>query len=245
MLKKIISIKNVGTFRNHSASGGELRPLTLVHAENGRGKTTLCAAFRSLREGDPTLIHERKTLGTTDPQQLHLLMETGNVTYNDIAWSATHPQFEIFDSEFISENVYSGDSITHDHKKNLCRVVLGAEGVTLAERLDRLDAEERETGSKVSSTKADVQTLVPKGMALDTFLALPDDAEIDAKIAAKKDEIRVAEGAAAIEEKGALSTLNLPAIPRNIEAVLGKTIEGLRWHHFDGQFKCLSSHVVS
>jgi len=227
MLRKVISIKNVGTFRNHGASGGELRRLTLVHAENGRGKTTLCAALRSLRGGDPSLILERKTLGTTDPQQVHLLMDTGNVTFNDAAWSSTYPQLEIFDAEFITENVYSGDSITHDHKKNLCRVVIGAGGVKLAERLDELDAEERAAGGEVNSAKADVENLAPRGMALDTFLQLSADAEIDAKIAAKKDEIKVAEGAAAIQAKGPLSALNLPTMPPSIEAVLGKTIEGV------------------
>ena len=50
MLKKFASIKNVGVFRNSPASGDtELRKLTLVHGDNGRGKTTLCAILRSLR----------------------------------------------------------------------------------------------------------------------------------------------------------------------------------------------------
>ena len=148
MLRKLISIKSVGTFRNHAAKGEELRRLTLVHADNGRGKTTLCAALRSFRGGDPTLIQERKTLGTTHAQHLHLLMDTGNVTFNGTAWSATCPTLEIFDTEFITENVYSGDLITHDQKKNLCRVVLGAEGVKLAERLDELDEEDARRGTR-------------------------------------------------------------------------------------------------
>lgn len=227
MLRKVISIKNVGTFRNHGARGEELRRLTLVHAENGRGKTTLCAALRSFRGGDPSLIQERKTLGTTEAQQLHLLMATGNVTFNDTAWSATCPQLEIFDAEFITENVYFGDLITHDHKKNLCRVVLGAEGVKLAEKLDELDGEEREAGNTVNSAMSDVQALAPRGMALETFLGLPADKDIDAKITAKQEEIKVAEGASAIQEKRSLSLLNLPTLPPNIEAVLGKTIEGV------------------
>lgn len=227
MLRKVISIKNVGTFRNHGTRGEELRRLTLVHAENGRGKTTLCAALRSFRGGDPTLIQERKTLGTTDSQQLHLLMDTGNVTFNDTAWSATCPLLEIFDAEFITENVYSGDLITHDHKKNLCRVVLGAEGVKLAEKLDEIDGEEREAGNAVNSAKADVQALAPRGMELETFLGLAADNDIDTKIKAKQEEIKVAEGASEIQEKRSLSVLNLPTLPPNIEAVLGKTIEGV------------------
>ena len=67
MLKKIIAIRSVGTFRNHAKVGDtELRKLNLVHAENGRGKTTLCAILRSCQSGDPTPILERKTLDGQD-----------------------------------------------------------------------------------------------------------------------------------------------------------------------------------
>ena len=65
MLRKIISIKNVGRFLNYSASGDiELKRYNLIFAENGRGKTTLCAVLRSLQSGDPTHVLGRTTLGT-------------------------------------------------------------------------------------------------------------------------------------------------------------------------------------
>ena len=42
MLEKIVTIKNVGKFRNCQAAGDvTFRTLTLVYAENGRGKSTL------------------------------------------------------------------------------------------------------------------------------------------------------------------------------------------------------------
>ena len=49
MLEKIVQIKNIGRFRDYAASGDvTFRKLTLVYAENGRGKTTLCVILRSL-----------------------------------------------------------------------------------------------------------------------------------------------------------------------------------------------------
>jgi wobble nucleotide-excising tRNase len=49
MLQRIISIRNVGRFRNCAAAGDvTFRRFTLVFAENARGKTTLCALLRSL-----------------------------------------------------------------------------------------------------------------------------------------------------------------------------------------------------
>jgi wobble nucleotide-excising tRNase len=44
MLQKIVHIKSVGLFKSCVAAGDvTLRRFTLVFAENGRGKTTLCA----------------------------------------------------------------------------------------------------------------------------------------------------------------------------------------------------------
>ena len=50
MIKKLIRIANVGRFRDYKAAGDvSLNKLNLIVAENGRGKTTLCAILRSLR----------------------------------------------------------------------------------------------------------------------------------------------------------------------------------------------------
>lgn len=43
MILKIVCIENIGKFRACKPAGDvELRPVSLVYAENGRGKTTLC-----------------------------------------------------------------------------------------------------------------------------------------------------------------------------------------------------------
>lgn len=73
MLEKIVQIKNIGRFRDYAASGDvTFRKLTLVYAENGRGKTTLCAILRSLQSGQPEFIAERKTLAAVDAVFVHL-----------------------------------------------------------------------------------------------------------------------------------------------------------------------------
>ena len=66
MLKKIISIKNVGRFRNSAAPGNrELARHTFIVGANGYGKTTICAVMRSLKTGDASHIVGRKTLGVS------------------------------------------------------------------------------------------------------------------------------------------------------------------------------------
>ncbi len=63
MLERLSLLRNVGRF--DSVDAGRQLPfskLTLIYAENGRGKTTLAAILRSLQTGDANLIDERHTL---------------------------------------------------------------------------------------------------------------------------------------------------------------------------------------
>jgi wobble nucleotide-excising tRNase len=228
MLKKFVTIKNVGNFKNHAASGDtELRRLTLLHAENARGKTTLCAVLRSLRDGDSNRIMERKTLDSLDAPYVKLLFDDATVEFKNGAWPAARPHLEIFDGDFITENVYSGDVVTHDHKKNLCRIVLGQDGVQLATKIDELDVEEREAANTLNTARADVLSLAPTGMSVELFINLPVDLEIDEKIEQLKKAIAVAENSAAIGTRALLSEVAIPGLPSTFLQTLAKTIEGV------------------
>src|SRR5205085_3245 len=92
MIRKIVTIRNVGKFCSYGASGDvELRRLTIVFGENGRGKTTLAAIFRSLRSGSPHHVLERQTLNGGAPPEVSLLLGGGLATFGKGAWSAPHP----------------------------------------------------------------------------------------------------------------------------------------------------------
>ncbi|HYA44213.1 MAG TPA: hypothetical protein VED59_01295, partial [Acidimicrobiales bacterium] len=109
-----------------------LKHYNLIFAENGRGKTTLCAVLRSLQSGDPAHVFGRTTLGARGAPEIRVLLDCGTATFSTGAWSATVPDLAIFDSTFVSENVYSGDTVDLDHKRNLYRVIVGKQGVDLA-----------------------------------------------------------------------------------------------------------------
>ncbi len=228
MLRKIISIKNVGRFLNYSASGDvELRRYNLIFAENGRGKTTLCAILRSLGSGEPAGVLGRSTLGTGDVPDVKMLLDGGTATFRNGVWSAMVPDLAIFDSTFVSENVYSGDTVDLEHKRNLYRVIVGKQGVDLALQIDDLDAASRAKSTDIREKLAAVQALVPQGLAVEAFLTLQEDPAIDAKIAEKERELQAVKEADQIKSRAALSELALPAFPTGFETLLGKTIEGI------------------
>jgi len=162
MLRKFVSIKNVGRFLRYSATGDvELKRYSLIFAENGRGKTTLCAILRSLQSGDAAHILGRTTLGSAGAPEILILLDTGAATFSTGAWSKTVPSLTVFDSTFVSEHVYSGDAVDLGHKRNLYRVIVGNQGVELSREIESLDAASRAKATEIREKRQLVQRLVP------------------------------------------------------------------------------------
>ena len=187
MLRKIISIKNVGRFVRYGATGDvELKRYNLVFAENGRGKTTLCAILRSLQCGEAAHVLGRTTLGSCEAPQITILFDDGTITFNNGAWNTTVPKLSIFDSTFVSQNVYSGDAVDLAHRRSLYRVIVGKHGVDFVEQIEKLDDESREKSAEIREKRTAVQALVPRGLTVEDFLALQEDKLIDAAQAADR-----------------------------------------------------------
>jgi wobble nucleotide-excising tRNase len=227
-LRKIITIKNVGRFKNYAASGDvTLKRYNLIFAENGRGKTTFCAILRSLQSGEAAHVNGRMTLGSQDVPEIIILTDAGSLEFIGGAWSTTIPALSVFDSTFVSENVYSGDVVDLGHRRNLYRVIIGKDGVDLARQVDQLDAEIRANTAAIRDKRADVQSCAPQGINVEDFLALPSDPDIDAKIDAKQMELEAVRQASHIQARAALTKLALPLTPDNLPLLLAKTVQGL------------------
>ena len=228
MLKKIISIKNVGRFRNSAASGNpELARYTLIVGANGFGKTTLCAVLRSLKSGDPAYITGRRTLGIEDTPTVELLLPAGPSRFDGAAWSAPYPALAIFDGVFVAENVHSGEVVEIDHKRNLYRVIIGEKGVRLAEKDTRLAAQSREKTGEISAAARAIQSHIPAGMNLNQFIALAADLDIDARIAEQERTVEAVRQAKQINERPALSEIAIPTLPADFAGLLARTIDDI------------------
>jgi wobble nucleotide-excising tRNase len=166
MLQRIISILNIGRFQKCTAIGDvTFRRFTLIFGENGRGKTTLCAIIRSLFTNTPALIIGRKTLGSLGLPEIQILTTNGNVAFRNGTWNAAYPDIAVFDGTYVSENVFAGDVVHTDHRRNLYRVIIGAQGVTLASRLNELEEQIKAKNIKIRDNRACLQRYIPNGMA--------------------------------------------------------------------------------
>ena len=226
MLQKIVCIKNVGRFRNCAAAGDvSFRRVTMIFAENGRGKTTLCAILRSLCANTPALVVGRATLGSGAPPEVNLLLSSGNAVFRDGVWSASFQEISVFDGAYISDNVYAGEIVDTEQRRNLYRVIIGAEGVTLAARLNELDAEIRTRANQIRVVRDYLRQQAAPVMGIEAFISLPEDQEIEAKITAKTQELDAVRRAAELSRRAGLESVDLPSVPASLMEVLGKTIE--------------------
>jgi wobble nucleotide-excising tRNase len=224
MLHKFITINNVGRFRSYNAVGDvTFRRFTMVFAENGRGKTTLCAILRSLLTDSAAIILGRRTLGSVDPPEVEVLLSSGTKKFSNGAWSTAFPDIAIFDGTYISENVFAGDVVDTEHRRNLYRVIIGTQGVVLAGRLNDLDNKIRVKNTAIRDTRARLQRYVPAGMTVEAFSALPEDPSIDAKITAQEQELQAVQRAAQLQQRAGLASVAVPIFPTAFAELLAKT----------------------
>lgn len=214
MLKKFVTIKNVGKFVNYAYRGDvEFRKLTLIYAENGSGKTTLSTILRSLKTGNSTILNAKQTLGGTGAVAVSVLLQSGMADFKDGAWTTTKPTMEVFDSAFINNNIYSGDHIDSDHRRNLCRFVIGEEGVRLVKEVEDLAQQYKDSGTSLSAAESKVVASQAAKMEVAAYIKLPQSLGIEDSITIKEKQIEALKKVNQIKSKPAPTKLNLPEVP--------------------------------
>jgi wobble nucleotide-excising tRNase len=228
MITKLQLLRNVGQFDSVSAGGSlPLARLSLVYAENGRGKTTLAAVLRSLSTGDPIPVNERHRLSAQ--QDPHVVVDcTGGpppAVFEKGAWNRTLANVAIFDDAFVDGNVHSGLNVESEHRQNLHELVLGAQGVTLQRNLDDFtgkmsahNTELRERGAKIPAA----------GMGVDAFCALPATPDVDNAIKGVEQRIAAVREQDPIRNAPSFEPMSLPAFDlAGISAVLSRDLPAL------------------
>jgi wobble nucleotide-excising tRNase len=230
MIKKLLKIENVGRFDSYRPHGNvELTSFTFIFADNGRGKTTVCDILRSLQSGEGAYILGRKRLGTTGHPEVDILLTGATAKFRNGKWDVAYPNIAIFDSTFIHQNVFAGDYVDHDQKRNLYRVIVGEQGVILAKAVDESDGKIREATRDLAAKKQLLEVLLPPGIKLDDFIVLPPQLDIEKKIQDKEKELAEATAtfnrSAEIKAKGLLKPVALPVFPAGFKELLAQTLE--------------------
>lgn len=196
VIKKIISIKNVGRFRDYSCHGGsecEFNQNTIIYGDNARGKSTFTAILRSLSTNKPDYIIGRKSFGSNTNPEVSILMDSTNspYTFTSNHWSTPYPNILIFDSCFVNKNVYWAESITEENEKSIESIILGETGKQLHDAL--LEAEKNcqdNTNRKTAISREYSTYLGHYSYLFENFRIIKIDPDINSKIEELEKEIK-------------------------------------------------------
>lgn len=223
-------LRNIGQFDNVGAGGHAFQRLTLVYAENGRGKTTLSALLRSLAENRPELILERHRLAAVHPPEAIVDCTGGPpvAMFQNGVWNRTLPTLAIFDDVFVDENIYSGLSVSASHRQNLHELIIGAQGVALNQQLQghvaRIEAHNAELRTRASG----VPPASMGGLNIEAFCALQARPTIDADIHEAERALAAAREQAPVRDTPAFDALTLPSFDvAAIDDLLARDLPGL------------------
>lgn len=232
MINTFRLLRNIGTFDSvDNAARMPLGRLTLIYAENGRGKSTLSAILRSLATGNPIPIQERKRLATQHPP--HVIIDCAGASsvaiFKDNAWDQTFPNMVVFDDQFIDENVYSGLAVGAAHRQKLHDLILGAQGVSLNQQLQKLIERVEIHNMSLRALAVDISITERGALSIDDFCALPANANVEQEIQVAEQSLIASREQDSIQNTPTIDLLTLPpAIDlESIERVLHDDLSDL------------------
>ncbi|MDI6783487.1 MAG: AAA family ATPase [bacterium] len=244
MIKQIKLIRNIGQFDSVQVSSAIcLRRLTLVYAENARGKTTLCAIFRSLSSNEALPISERRRIGAQYYPDVVLKFENNNndTVFQNGSWNLAYPNILVFDDLFVDQNVYSGLEVGPNHKQNLHELIIGIQGVSLARSMDLLANDISVLNTEIKAKANAIPIEARNELSVDDFCALPDRSDIDNAINVVQKKLDALSKAGEVLNTPLFEPFSLPTIDKaKIESILkrslpeldGEVVTKLK-HHFE------------
>lgn len=232
MLRKLVRVNNVGLLRDGVPTPADFGAVTLVYAENGRGKTTVANILRAVTLGDAQAIADGSTIDSDQPPHVNVLCANagGNaaVVLENGAWTGTPPEILVFDPTFVEDNVYSGQEVRADHRQQLLQFALGTDAVKLERKVADLTKVIADEQRKVSEAQKRIQAH-SKTLTVDQFVMLDDDPEAESKIAALRSRMEAARNTSTFLQRP--SPEQLPQIEFDTDAffnIIQSTFHGVR-----------------
>lgn len=232
MISKIEIIKGIGNFEDYRAVGDvSLKKMTLIYAENGAGKTTLARIMQSLASGDATIIDRHRRIGAAGQAEVQIKEDANPspLRFFNGRWNRTMPHVEVFDSHFVANNVYSGFEISSDHHKGLYQFVVGAAGVSIVNKIERVKNLIAAQNAAISQ-QAELIRVTASINDVDRFCSLEQKANVDAEIVVKTKELELARQQDQIKTHPLPLQMRLPILSFEYEAlkaILQTTVEGI------------------
>jgi len=229
MISRFTIIKGIGRFQDcHNNLGGRsFSKNTIIFGQNTGGKSTLTDILRSLKTGDGAYIEGRKTFGFKGNQQVELFDQDNTAfRFPSTDWNNGFDNIEIFDTQYIQENIFEDNGINFDQQKNLQQIIIGFEGKKLSEEINLLQEEFNDlTKIKTGNTK-DFNQKFKGEISINDFRSLPKYDDVDEKIKQMQVIIETANNQSKIKTVfDSIDTIINNIVNQNTKSVLSESIQ--------------------
>ncbi|WP_296578083.1 AAA family ATPase [Phreatobacter sp.] len=229
MLLKFEQIDEIGRFSSFKHKAPQFPKLPLVFARNGYGKSTLCSILRSASESKGHHISARRRLGAVNPSSVRLSWAAGkSFTFAGVAWNSCPGMIHVFDQEFVHQNLHIGESVTRDNKRSLLPIILGQDGVALAQKIIDLDKEQRELGEKIRGASQIIRARLPviPENKVESFCRNAVPADIAEKVEDYGRKLELAKNAHVVRQKANLRVISAGTLSHHLN-VLSRTLDSV------------------
>lgn len=213
MLKKIIKLQGIGLFANGVPAPANFDRVTLLYAENGRGKSTLAMLLRACSLGDTQSILAKKTLDAAIPPEATFLFDLAGknmpVEFLNGTWNRSLPQIAVFDAEFVEQNVYSGQEVRPEQRQALLEFALGDAAVALQRQIADLTGQIRDATNKRRDAEQRIAA-VAQQMPTTQFIGLAPVPDASVQMDALRKRIDSAKNATTLISRQAPALLVAP-----------------------------------
>ena len=213
MLEKVISIDNIGVIKKGVAKALDLDKVTLIYADNARGKSTLAALMSACAASDSDELVRRKTVGATTDQKVILRFKAPNGDFNaqfdGNTWSGASPNLHVFNQNFVERNIYAGGVVSAEQRASLLELALGDAAVVQRAEFQKQSDIQRTCAGRVTAAEGAL-TGFRGTLSADKFIALTNIVDADAQIQALDKQISDAQGAEQTLAKPEFKKLTAP-----------------------------------
>ena len=224
-------IRNVGRFATVDAQNLPFSSFTLIHAENGRGKTTFSDILRSLSTGEPKYIEGRTRLGENDPAKVVIELDgtqSQTAVFDKKQWNVGPQNIEIFDDLFVASNISFGLKVANEHRVNLYDLVFGDAAVSFTEDIENLNAIVAKHNRSTSELREDVIGKGTFGLSFNEFRGLVQRPDIEDVLERAEKSLLAAKKHDEVDKTECLKELELPSFEiRAAEELLARSLEEL------------------
>lgn len=210
MIETVLKIRGIGLLHDAIEQQINFDRVTAIYGENGRGKSTLAALFTSLSGDNAALLSGRKTIGGSHQPGVALKIGGKFHEFDGARWNSSCPDICVFDSAFVDANVYSGFTVTSDHRRQLLDFALGEKGVQLKLKVDELTR----TISTTVTSNIHIQEAKISGicrpLTIQQYIAIKSDPDVAKKIVEAEKAVEIASKAKEISAKSKLAEVSIP-----------------------------------